>query len=135
MPELPDFELPELKMSLPLDPAIPLLTVTSVNIPLLEPVPSPLHTTTLPPVCLVPLPACIARIPPSPLVPLPTCSEIEPPRPNVAGPVPKVKVPLLPDEEEPVLNRRWPLVPKSPLLAVDTLIVPLLDAVPSPLFM
>ena len=100
--------------------------------PLLVCVPSPLLTTTVPPVTSVLRPELMAISAPAPLVPLPAVTTTAPPRPDEAAPEPTMTQPLLPSFEDPVLNTKLPLEPETPEFEERTATMPLLVAVPSP---
>ena len=128
---MPERALPELKISRPLVPDVPLFAFVMITLPLLVAVPSPLCCKTTPPEEIAPRAASSTIRPPLPEVPLPTEIETCPARPAVVAPVPKQRAPLLP-AELPLLNTRCPLAPDIPALEPRITTVPLLEAVPSP---
>jgi len=132
-PVLPLLDDPELKTNRPEAPFTPAFTLIKVTAPLVVAVPSPLAKLKLPPVFTVLRPEAPCNEPPVPLVPLPTEIKNVPPLPDVAAPLPNSMAPLFPLLELPELNNSTPLPPEEPALILRIVIVPLLDAVPSPL--
>ena len=124
---------PELNTSRPLAPAVPEFALRTAITPLLVDVPSPDSMLTEPPVCAVLRPDSKLRAPPMPLVPLPAEIVTMPPRPPIAAPEPMISPPLFPAFDVPVLNTSILLDPDAPEFALRITMLPLVDAVPSPL--
>ena len=132
VPEFPVFADPLLNINCPLDPDTPPFIDCIEIWPLLDAVPSPPETATVPPVVDVLRPELVRSTFPAPLVPLPTKRSAAPPRPDVAACEPTSTAPEFSDSDVPELNTRRPLDPAAPLLLLCSTIAPLLDAVPSP---
>jgi hypothetical protein len=124
----PELVVPELNTSIPLTTAVPSLDVMIVIAPLVELVPCPLATPTVPPVNTVLSPPAIVMWPPTPLTPVPTVRLIAPPLPPVDAPEPIEIEPVEPELEVPELNDNIPLTPLSPALDVEIVIAPLVLA-------
>ena len=84
-PELPVFDVPELNTSIPLAPPAPPFALRITTLPLLVCVPSPLISTSAPPVDIVLRPASTLAAPPAPLVTA-ELTVTAPPVPPVAAP-------------------------------------------------
>ena len=117
-PDDPLVAAPELKLSMPLTPAVPASNVRITNDPLLDIVPLPEYNVTELPVPASEALASTPTLPPAPLLPLPTVRSNDPPRPPVDAPVPISIAPLLPLVAAPELITSAPLTPDVPALSV-----------------
>jgi hypothetical protein len=119
LPELPPWDVPELKTRIPLVPWAPELADLIVIAPLVEATPSPLSNPTEPPVSLATdCPAAKVSRPPEPELPRPRLIARAPPLPPAADAEPKDTDPVLPELEVPELNTRMPVTPFAPALAL-----------------
>ena len=124
---------PELNTSRPLTPVVPAFALRIEITPLLVAVPSPLSILTDPPVGAVLRPESKLRAHAFCLVTVTPEIFTMPPRPPIAAPEPMISPPLFPAFDVPVLNTSIPLDPDAPEFALRITMLPLVDAVPSPL--
>ena len=113
-PLLPVFDVPELNTSIPLAPPAPPFALRITTLPLLVCVPSPLISTSEPPVRIVLRPPSTLAAPPAPLVPLPTLTVTAPLVPPVAARANQGAVPLGPPFDVPELSTSMPRRPAAP---------------------
>jgi hypothetical protein len=118
LPLLPIADVPELKLSIPLTPLVPLLNVLMLKVPLDDTVPWPETIDKEPPVVVVLCPLESIIRPPTPSDPLSTIILIDPPAPFTPDPEVNIIDPALPLLAHPDKSESEPEMPLFPPLFV-----------------